>query len=77
MFKLTTIAYARRQNANGTTDSICRHCFITVITASWEGELSRAEHDHTCDPMVLDYWSKMKEDDERPQFQQYDNYDYE
>ncbi|MGH9588962.1 MAG: hypothetical protein ACRD25_01145 [Terracidiphilus sp.] len=77
MFTLITIAYARRQNADGTTDSICRNCFVTVTTASWEGDLTCAEHDHACDPNVLDYWNKMKEDGERPQFQQHDNYDYE
>lgn len=77
MFTLITIAYAHRQNADGTTDSICRNCFATVITASCEGDLARAEHDHTCDPSVLDYWKRMKEDGERPLLQLHDNYDYE
>lgn len=77
MFTLATLAYAHRRNADGTTDSICRNCFITVITAIWEGDLTRAEHDHSCNPSVLDYWNKMKGERERPQFQLHENYDYE
>ena len=77
MFKLITIAYAHRRNADGTTDSICRNCFITVITASYEGDLTRAEHDHICDPSTLDYWNKMKGDGEGSLLQFHNNYDYE
>lgn len=77
MFTLITIAYAHRQNADGTIDSICRNCFITVTTASSDGDLTRAEHDHTCDPNVLDYWNKMKECNEQPLLRLHDHYDYE
>lgn len=61
MLTLTTIAYARRHNADGTTDSICRHCFITVVTAWREADLNRAELDHACDPNLLEYWNEMRE----------------
>ena len=49
----------RRQNPDGTTDSICRKCFVTVITAVRTTDLDRAEQDHTCDPSVLDYWRNL------------------
>lgn len=77
MFKLITIAYAHRRNTDGTTDSICKNCFVTVSTASGEGDLKRAEHDHLCDPIILDYWSKVKQDGEWPLLQLHENYDYE
>lgn len=77
MFKLITLAYAHRRNIDGTTDSICKNCFITVIRASREGDLARAEHDHICDRSTLDYWSKMKEVGEGSLLQLHANYDYE
>lgn len=41
--------YAHRYNLNGTTDSICKECFITVVTAIWEADLERAEQKHVCE----------------------------
>ena len=57
--------YTRRPNADGTTDSICNKCYVTVVTAIGESELDREEKRHVCDPAVLDYWRKMN--DERRQ----------
>jgi hypothetical protein len=46
--------FARRFNDNGTIDSICRRCFATVMTATWESELDNAERRHICDPEELE-----------------------
>ena len=45
--------FVRRSNPNGTTDSICKSCFLTVATAMWEADLDSAERQHTCDPFRL------------------------
>lgn len=45
--------FAHRSNRNGTTDTICRQCFVTVATAIWEADLDRAERTHTCAPGML------------------------
>lgn len=54
--------FTRRPNADGTTDSICNKCFVTVVTAIGEGELDQAEKHHLCDPGVLEYWKRMLEE---------------
>ena len=51
--------FVRRENRDGTIDSICRTCFITVHTSLWESELDQAEKSHTCDPEVLAHWNRM------------------
>jgi hypothetical protein len=66
MFSITPITYARRHNPDGTTDSICKNCLVTIVTAWREIDLNRAEHSHTCDPNVLNYWKDMMERGERP-----------
>jgi hypothetical protein len=40
--------FARRANKDGTVDSICLHCFMTVATEQWEANLDKAERDHVC-----------------------------
>jgi hypothetical protein len=45
-----TISFAHRNNGNGTHDSICRGCFMTVASARDEAELPRHESDHICRP---------------------------
>lgn len=59
-------AYTHRENQDGTTDSVCRRCFATVVTASREEDLDRAEQSHCCDPKVFDYWNDMIEREKRP-----------
>lgn len=49
-------SFAHRNNPDGTTDSICRRCFVTVSNSIWEAELERAERDHICDPATLRQW---------------------
>jgi hypothetical protein len=51
----TTQPFVHRSNADGTTDSFCRKCLITVASSPWEAELERAERKHQCDPIQLEY----------------------
>jgi len=64
MLPVTPVAYGRRRNLDGTIDSICRKCFVTVATARREAGLHRAERSHTCDPNVLEYWNRAMESGE-------------
>lgn len=54
-------AYVHRANHDGTTDSICKNCFVTVCTSTWETELGQAERDHVCDPDVIARWKELEE----------------
>jgi hypothetical protein len=45
--------FVHRKNDNGTFDSICRNCFVTVGTAKLEAELEPKERDHICIPLDL------------------------
>lgn len=53
--------FAHRANSDGTSDSICRHCFVTVCTSTWETDLADAERRHICDPVVVARWKKGSE----------------
>ena len=53
--------FMRRTNTNGTRDSICCKCFVTVATATKELELDWAERSHTCDPVLLEHWKELAE----------------
>jgi hypothetical protein len=46
--------YVHRSNLNGTTDSICKSCFLTVASAIWDADLESAEREHKCDPFRLE-----------------------
>ena len=41
--------FAHRRNADTTTDSICSVCFLTVGSASAEGNLKWLESTHPCE----------------------------
>jgi hypothetical protein len=45
--------FAYRKNDNGTLDSICLGCFVTVATARSDAELESKERDHLCNPWDL------------------------
>lgn len=45
--------FLHRMNKDGTTDSICPHCYITVGRSTWEADLDQAEMVHRCDPKRL------------------------
>lgn len=41
--------FPHRRNWDGTFDSICPSCFVTVTTKNSESELAAAEAAHVCD----------------------------
>jgi hypothetical protein len=45
--------FRHRQNRNGSYDSICGACYLTVASASRESELHQWEHVHSCDSIQL------------------------
>ena len=51
--------FSHRRNKDGTIDSICTRCYMTVGTALNESELPKIEHSHTCDPGWLLLWQPV------------------
>lgn len=53
------VGFAHRFNPDGTVDSICRQCFITVDSKKREADLAPSEHRHVCDPGLLQHLYKL------------------
>jgi len=51
-----SVTFAHRHNEDGTVDSICRRCFLTVATGRTEEELKEAEIIHVCDDRLIANW---------------------
>jgi hypothetical protein len=47
--------FVHRANTDGTIDSFCRKCFMTIASSQWEADLERAESVHRCDPIQLEH----------------------
>jgi hypothetical protein len=45
--------FPHRMNIDGTIDSICPHCFVTIGCSTWEADLDRMEAAHICEPARL------------------------
>jgi len=45
--------FPHRYNADGSYDSICTVCFITIAKARDEQELAQSEAEHVCDAVRL------------------------
>jgi hypothetical protein len=45
--------FPHRMNKDGTIDSICPHCFVTIGCSTWEADLDRIEAAHLCEPSRL------------------------
>jgi len=45
--------FRHRHNENGTFDSICPHCYLTVGSTDDEQNLFLFERSHGCDPLRL------------------------
>ena len=58
--------FVHRSNRNGTTDSICRDCFATVATATWEAELERKESMHVCDTWTVERFKTVVRQEAHP-----------
>jgi len=50
--------FPHRVNGDGTFDSICPQCYVTIGTSTWEAELERMEAAHVCDPVRLRYYER-------------------
>jgi len=45
--------FPHRRNEDGSYDSICPSCFLTIARARSEGELAPLEKQHVCDSSLL------------------------
>jgi hypothetical protein len=54
MTQTFTARFEHRVNDDGTIDSICRECFVTVATAISKPELEREEREHNCAHLPID-----------------------
>ena len=45
--------YPHRVNLDGSWDSICTRCFLTIAHCKTEKELAEVERKHVCDSSVL------------------------
>ena len=52
--------FVHRMNRDGTVDSICRECFITVATSQREADLQEPEYKHACDSWTVERFKKLK-----------------
>ena len=54
MIHTHTVQFVHRLNEDGTIDSICSDCFVTVAIAESESALEREERQHNCEPSSPD-----------------------
>lgn len=47
--------FAHRPNPDGTFDSICRKCVVTIASRAHEAELLPAEREHACSVESLEH----------------------
>ena len=59
MTQTYTIKFIHRINEDGSIDSICRDCFVTIATAYSRSELELQEHNHACEPVLLERYKKV------------------
>jgi hypothetical protein len=64
MFSPVRNGFAHRANRDGTFDSICRQCFITIASSVREADLDAPEKNHMCDPAQL--WQFQEQPERRP-----------
>src|SRR3954452_16683815 len=57
--------FPHRHNTDGSFDSICPRCVITIATAMDESDLSHSEAVHECDPVLVAYYGRMCRQSER------------
>lgn len=55
---LSTPRFPHRHNNDGSFDSICDTCFVTVARVKVESELTVFESRHRCEPANL-YWASQ------------------
>ena len=55
-----TLDFPRRTNPDGTTDSTCQHCYVTIGKSHWEADLDQMEAVHECEPASLWYYEERE-----------------
>jgi hypothetical protein len=60
MTQTPTLQFVHRFNEDGTIDSICRQCFITVATEASESALEPEERKHECWPWLIEEYKKRE-----------------
>ena len=58
--------FPHRINSDGTIDSICDQCFVTVGTSTAEPELKELEAAHACEPSRVAYYHRLDPTAKRP-----------
>ena len=58
--------FPHRINSDGTIDSICNHCFVTVGTSTTESDLELFESSHVCEPARVSYYHPIDPTTRRP-----------
>jgi hypothetical protein len=58
--------FPHRRKPNGTFDSICTRCFLTVANADTEAELRTAERAHDCKGFNMGEIMHLSAHDRRP-----------
>jgi hypothetical protein len=48
MTMTSLVSFARRQNGNGSVDSICTQCYQTIASANDASKLAILEQSHVC-----------------------------
>jgi hypothetical protein len=60
--------FPHRLNPNGSYDSICTECHLTVASSSDEAGLAGHERDHACNPIRLYQLAEDQSESERPSY---------
>jgi len=67
MAHMYTLQFTHRLNDDGTIDSICRECFVTVATSKSGPALEREEQRHRCDTFLLKRYKKVHSSENFPE----------
>ena len=62
----TSARFPHRTNPDGTIDSICPHCYVTIGTAEWDSDLAAMEAAHLCDPALLKHYQEQSGTTKKP-----------
>ncbi len=60
MSQTHTVQFVHRFNEDGTIDSICRDCFVTVATDISTSHLELEERKHKCDLSLIDRYKNPR-----------------
>jgi hypothetical protein len=53
MAALPAQSFTHRQNKDGSFDSICMTCYVTIASRNYVWELGRDELEHKCNPLTV------------------------